>query len=498
MQHHFQPSVSKCCLYDERYGIPAIAIAIRFEGLLGRLETVTARLESVCLSGLATPSPPPEELSKDLSNALRTAIPLSMQMFVDIMAGPLAQYLSLSQQIGGDVAAHSQHVKNTFQAQLDFLHLASTSSQPANVSTHLSNTSKHLGAVQAFCESNRKSPLSNHLWAVSESIPALGWVTVSPAPAPYIKEFNDAGQFYGNRVLKEWKDKDKRHVEWVKAWVQTLTELQAFVKQHHTTGLVWAGKKAAGGMPPPPPPGGLPPPPPPINFDDLAIGDNSGNDRNALFAQINQGQDITKSLKKVTSDMQTHKNTGLRTGPAPFKAPAGVKAGGGSAGNHSVADKPPVFRREGKKWIIEYQKHVHDLVVDGTEMNNVVYMFKCEDCAFEVKGKLNSITLDSCKRTSVLFDTLVSGVEFINCQSMQMQVLGKVPTISVDKTDGCQMYLSANALDTEIISSKSSEMNVIVPNDGDYEEYPVPEQYKTTLPNGPKGGLKTVTIENKD
>lgn len=29
----------------------------------------------------------------------------------------------------------------------------------------------------------------------------------SPAPAPYIKEMNDAGQFYTNRVLKDWKEK---------------------------------------------------------------------------------------------------------------------------------------------------------------------------------------------------------------------------------------------------------------------------------------------------
>lgn len=28
-----------------------------------------------------------------------------------------------------------------------------------------------------------------------------------PAPAPYIKEMNDAGQFYTNRVLKDWKEK---------------------------------------------------------------------------------------------------------------------------------------------------------------------------------------------------------------------------------------------------------------------------------------------------
>ena len=41
-------------------------------------------------------------------------------------------------------------------------------------------------------------------------------------------------------------------------------------------------------------------------------------------------------------------------------------------------------------------------------------------------GKVNSVTLDSCKKTSVVFDSVVSAVEFINCQSVQMQVLTKV------------------------------------------------------------------------
>jgi adenylyl cyclase-associated protein len=73
---------------------------------------------------------------------------------------------------------------------------------------------------------------------------------------------NDAGQFYTNRVLKEWKEKDITHVNWAKAWIQTLTELQQYIKQYHTTGIVWAGKGKAtlngntSSAPPPPPPGG--------------------------------------------------------------------------------------------------------------------------------------------------------------------------------------------------------------------------------------------------
>lgn len=106
----------------------------------------------------------------------------------------------------------------------------------------LAPTSEKISAIQQFREKNRVSSFFNHLSAISESIPALGWVAVSPTPAPYVKEMNDAGQFYTNRVLKEWKEKDKRHVEWCRAWVQLLSDLQAYVKQHHTTGLVWSGK----------------------------------------------------------------------------------------------------------------------------------------------------------------------------------------------------------------------------------------------------------------
>lgn len=191
--------------------------------------------------------------------------------------------------------------------------------------------------------------------------------------------------------------------------------------------------------------------------------------------------------------MQTHKNPTLRQGPAPFKPTvqktvASVKP--------VQVEKPASFTRDGKKWLIEYQKGNNNLLVENAEMNNVVYLYKCENSTVQVKGKINSITLDSCKKTSVVFDTLVSSVEFINCQSVQMQVMGKVPTISIDKTDGCQIYLSDDSLDVEIISSKSSEMNVLIPKgDGDYTEIPIPEQFRTKV-NGKKT-LSTEIVENK-
>lgn len=252
------------------------------------------------------PSPPPpaaEDISEIQTTITANTNTMSVLGFQDIVDGPLAQYLALSAQIGGDVAAHALSVQRAFAAQLAFVQLAAGSAKPAaatRLQELLQPTSVEIAAIQEFREKNRSSAHFNHLSAISESIPALGWVCVAPTPGPHVKEMNDAGQFYTNRVLKDWKDKDVKHVEWARSWVQTLTELQKFVRQHHTTGLVWSGKTdttAAGAAPPPPPPaGGLPPPPPPMlpPLGDLSL--SGGNDdRSALFSQINQGEDITKS-----------------------------------------------------------------------------------------------------------------------------------------------------------------------------------------------------------
>jgi adenylyl cyclase-associated protein len=435
---------------------------------------------------------------KDPSKQEKTTVNnMSVNAYEDIMLGALATYLEKSAKIGDDVATQADFVKKAFDAQFAYIKMASESAAPdqSTLQSLLKPTSDQIMAIQTFREKHRTSKFFNHLSAISESIPALGWVCVSPTPGPHVKEMNDAGQFYTNRVLKEWKEKDATHVDWCRSWIQTLTELQQYIKQYHTTGLVWAGKNkatASACAPPPPPPGGMPPPPPMIPAD-FSAAPAGGDDRSALFAQINQGADITKNLKKVTADMQTHKNPNLRSGPAPYKAPAPLKSG--VVEKPAPVAKPPSFYQEGKKWIIEYQKNNPNLIVQDAEMNNVVYMFRSENSTLNVKGKINSIQVDSCKKCNIIFESLVSSVEFVNCEKIQMQVLGKVPTISIDKTDGCQMYLSKDSLNVEIVSSKSSEMNVMLPTpDGeDYTELAIPEQYKTTISGN---SLQTVCNES--
>lgn len=110
-----------------------------------------------------------------------------------------------------------------------------------------------------------------------------------------------SAEYYTNRILKDYKEKDKTHVDWAKSWIQLLTDLRQFIMQYHTTGLVWSGKTDLNSVsaPPPPPPGCPPPPPPALPpIGDLSL-DTGNDERSALFAQINQGEDITKSKLKI-------------------------------------------------------------------------------------------------------------------------------------------------------------------------------------------------------
>ncbi|ESO82922.1 hypothetical protein LOTGIDRAFT_109031, partial [Lottia gigantea] len=433
--------------------------------------------------------------------------------FDEVLSGPLSKFVSLSDKLDSDIKHMVSLVEKSFKSQKNIIHIAAQSQKPSmDVMLEIFKPlNTNVAEVQSFRESKRaKREVENHLACLSESIGALGWVGVEPTPVPFIKEMKDSGVFYSNRILKEFKEKDASQVEWVKAWNATLDALQAYVKQHHTTGLTWNpkvslqinsmltitppsgnGKVASAGgapppppvagVPPPPPPGGIPPPPPPGAPGPASSG--GGVDASALFNDINKGFDVSKGLKKVTDDMKTHKNPALRQGPAPYKPPLASKPVKGPSPTKTViAAKPPVLElQNGKKWLVEYQVDNKGIVIDQTQMKQTVYIFKCVNSTIQVKGKVNSIIMDSCKKCGVVFDDILSSMEFVNCQSVQGQVVGKVNTVSVDKTDGCMIYLSKDSMGAEIVTAKSSEMNILIPtDDGDMKEFPLPEQFKTT------------------
>ncbi|KAM4687583.1 adenylyl cyclase-associated protein 2 [Discoglossus pictus] len=457
------------------------------DGLVGRLEKAVIRLESVLSSSYGC-----SLMDNSVVNGIDGGVAPFVEAFDTLLTGSLEEYLKNSNGLGGDVETHARLVEGAFKAQRAFLVYASKHQEPqeGDLALILKPISERILEIQTFREKNRGSNMFNHLSAISESIPALGWIAMSPKPGPYVKEMTDAATFYTNRVLKDYKNTDARHVDWVKSYLNIWSELQAYIKEYHTTGISWSKDgpiaKAASAppclpgvpcAPPPPPP---PPPGPPPMLDAQAPKDDMSQDRSALFDQLNQGEAITRGLRHVSDQEKTHKNPQLRGQAGPIRSPTKTHTSNPISPQCPLQSYAPLLELEGKKWRVEYQEGVDGLVISETELKQVAYIFKCKKSTLQIKGKINSIIIDNCTKLGLVFDDVVGIVEVINSKDVQIQVIGKVPTISINKTDGCHVYLSENSIDCEIVSAKSSEMNILVPQDGDYKEFPVPEQFKTS------------------
>ena len=180
--------------------------------------------------------------------------------------------------------------------------------------------------------------------------------------------------------------------------------------------------------------------------------------------------------------------------PKPGKQISPPPAAPAASNRTAVAGGPPKLALEGNKWLVEFYTNKSDLRITETSMRHSIYIYKCSNCTIVVEGKVNSIVLDQCNKVGVQFTSVVSLIEFVNCRSMKAQALDRVPTVQIEKTDGCHIYLPESSLDTEFITSKSSEMSINVPvGDGEYKEYPIPEQFKTSF----QKGKHLVTVPNE-
>jgi len=149
-----------------------------------------------------------------------------------------------------------------------------------------------------------------------------------------------------------------------------------------------------------------------------------------------------------------------------------------------------------RKWVVEHHSANRELVVERPHPKHTVYIYNCHNCVIQIRGKVNAVSIDGCKRTGVVFEHVIATCELVNCSGMQVQCLGHVPTMSVDKSDGCQVFINSDVAggDFQLVTAKSSEVNLtVVPadpgSDADAVEHAVPEQFISSFQNG-----KLVTV----
>ncbi|KAL5692739.1 hypothetical protein EMGR_005766 [Emarellia grisea] len=210
--------------------------------LIKRLEAATSRLEDMAMSlddphspkhvgsATATPEPTapvPVNTVAPPAPPAAPSLPPQIEDFDALINGDVRSFVDLGEKIGGLVAEQSKAVLQAFEAERTYLYVSTKARkpepQPPELMTALHNASDTINNIR---ESNRASPLFNHLSAVAEGIVALGWF-FEPKPADFVSEIVGGIQYYGNKVLKEYKEKDQTHIQYIQAYYLIFKSLAA-------------------------------------------------------------------------------------------------------------------------------------------------------------------------------------------------------------------------------------------------------------------------------
>ncbi|XVF67714.1 hypothetical protein PTKIN_Ptkin10aG0144000 [Pterospermum kingtungense] len=441
--------------------------------LIERLEAAVVRLEALSVDGVSSRGLP------DIG-AVEVSSDPSIIAFDDLMAQYADSVSAAAEKIGGEVLDVTKIVVEAFSVEKKLLIEIKQTQKPdmAGLAEFLKPLNEVIMKANAMTE-GRRSDFINHLKSAGDSLSALAWIAFTgkncgmSMPIAHVEESWQTAEFYNNKVLVEYKNKDANHVEWAKALKELyLPGLRDYVKSHYPLGPVWSasGKKVSSAPPKTSPPGApaAPPPPPASVFSSEPSQPSSSSHPKgmaAVFQEIS-ARNVTAGLKKVTADMKT-KNRTDRSGIVS----AGEKETRSISSSSSKAGPPKLELQMGRKWVVENQVGTKNLVIDDCDAKQSVYVFGCKDSVLQIQGKVNNITIDKCTKMGVLFKDVVAACEVVNCNSVEVQCQGSAPTISVDNTSGCQLYLSKDSLGASITTAKSSEINVLVPaakSDGDW------------------------------
>ncbi|KAJ3672854.1 hypothetical protein LUZ60_006228 [Juncus effusus] len=467
--------------------------------LVERLEAAVVRLEAAIAGGSISAASRELDLAVDSPAVTDPAI----LAFDELVQGSLKRVVAAAEKIGGKVLESTKILEEAFLTEKELLIKAKQSQKPdvAGLQEFLKPLNDVLIKANALTE-GRRPDYFNHIKTVADSLSALAWIAFlgkdlgMSFPTAHVEESWQMAEFYNNKVLVEFRNKDPDHVEWAKALKELyIPSLRDYVKKNYPLGPAWgpAGSVAPAAQPKPvaskpAPAGPAPPPPPPKSLFSESEKKGSASKpkqgMSAVFDEIST-KPVTAGLKKVTDDMKT-KNRADRTGVVNIpteKGKASLKAG-----SFSFKTGPPKMELQmGRKWVVENQVGKKSLAIDDCDSKQSVYIYGCKDSVIQIKGKVNNITLDKCTKTGVVFTDVVAACEVVNCSSVEVQCQGSAPTISIDNTSGCQLYLSKDSLGASVTTAKSSEINVLAPGSGpdsDLVEHPLPQQYIHSFKDG--------------
>ncbi|KAL3266717.1 hypothetical protein HHI36_010878 [Cryptolaemus montrouzieri] len=352
---------------------------------------------------------------------------MSVEIFSNIYNGPFKRYILLSESIGQDVQNQSEIVELAFQAELRFLEFLENFKKPDNQSVILDTIVDQISkTVRYICVD---PSLTDHVKVIAQSINVLLWIQQKD-PVSYLEEMLADAKAYTDVLLVFFKDKEP-HVEWVDAWLETLNDLNNFVRRRYPKGLNWNEEETP---------------------------NSSLQKEHTLSQEISKGESVKKILLRANEESK-------------------------DIDEPSLSKNTEMYIQEGKKWRIEHKKGVHKQVtIDKANTDNVVYIYDCYNVTVVIEKKINLIKIDSCDKVCVICRSLISGVEIIASKNMKLHAFGTLPSINMDSCNDVNIHLTKRGLDSQVITCQCSKISLSYPlEDGYYKTFYIPNRLMTTI-----------------
>lgn len=205
--------------------------------LLRRLEAATSRLEDIAsssqsfenadlassrnapgsssapeLPSLAQGAPAPPGVGAVPSPAVpAVSLPPTIEALDELANTDLKKFVDIAQGLDKNIADQALAVARAFNAQRTYILVASKSKKPDMAGPAFAELVQELqqemNNVTEFKEANRASPFRDQLSMTAEGMGALNWVALDSKPADWVAEIIGGVQLFGNKVLKEFKEK---------------------------------------------------------------------------------------------------------------------------------------------------------------------------------------------------------------------------------------------------------------------------------------------------
>jgi adenylyl cyclase-associated protein len=199
--------------------------------MVRRLEAATSRLEDIASSTYPNGEPGASNASNGaqspgpaakLASATPPApapqpptpsLPPAIEAYDEIVNGELKAWLELSGMLGEVIEDQSKAVQQAFAAQRQFIFIAIKAKKPDDrtLMELFRGLQASMEKADLVKQRVREAALKDPLHMVADGVGALGWVGFASGsdvkPHEYIKELFGGAQMWGNKVLKEYKDK---------------------------------------------------------------------------------------------------------------------------------------------------------------------------------------------------------------------------------------------------------------------------------------------------